>query len=687
MKKALLTAAAALLPAVVLADEGMWTVDNFPADAVDRKYGVAIGDRWLEASRLATVRLENGCTGSFASPDGLILTNNHCTWACIRNLSDAERNLSDEGFMARSRDEELRCGSQQVSVLVDMENVTSKVNAATTDLDEADANEARKAELTRLESACEEKADGELRCEAVTLYNGGQYFIYQYQRYDDVRLVFAPELDVAAFGGDPDNFNFPRWSFDMTLLRAYEDGQPAKTPNYLRWRRAGPEESQPVFITGHPGTTNRSLTMSQLKMQRDVTIPLYLYRNIEWRGRLLAWQNTSDEAARQVQQRILSVENGIKVRRNQLKALQNDQMMARKAEAESALRDAVMADADMRARYGEGWDLIDTAMDAYRNFYEEHLFIENSAAFGGNLFAYARTIVRGTAEREKPNEERLRIYTDAALPQREQRLFANRPINKEYETLALGFTLDKMREWLGPDSRYVHEILGNDSPAAFAEAMVSGSRLDDADFRRELWEGGVAAVAASDDPMLKLALRVDPGARALRERFETEVEAPRARGEEMIADARFAVYGTDTYPDATFTLRVTYGAVEGWQERGEHVYPFTRTKRLFERTTGERPFRLPDTWTAAREELNPDTPFNFAATTDITGGNSGSPILAADGALVGLAFDGNIHSIAGDYWFDESMNRTVAVNAAIILEALETVYEAHHLLDEISVID
>ena len=687
MKKLLFFVLAACVLPIAAADEGMWTVDNFPSQAVDAEYGVRIGDQWLDAARLATTRLENGCTGSFASEDGLVLTNNHCTWGCIRNLSNAERNLSDEGFMAMSHDEELRCPSQQISVLVDLDDVTGSIQQATSGMSETDANEARKAELTRLESACEEAADGDLRCEAVTLYNGGQYFIYKYKRYDEVRLVFAPELDIAAFGGDPDNFNFPRWSFDMSFLRVYEDGKPARTPNFLKWRKSGPTAGEPVFITGHPGSTNRSLTVSQLKMQRDISIPLYLYRNVEWRGRLLAWQQTSEEAARQVQQRILGIENGIKVRRNQLKALQNDEMMARKLAEENALRETVMADDEMRTAYGEAWDLIDGAMQAYRNMYEDYLFIEGGAAFGGNLFTYARTIVRGTTEREKPNAARLRIYTDAALPQREQRLFAPRPINKEYEELALGFTLDKMREWLGPDSEYVHKILGNDSPSALAARLVADSRLDDPDVRKALWEGGVDAVKKSDDPMIQLALSIDPEARALRKQYEEQVEAPQIRGAEMIADARFAVSGTDTYPDATFTLRVTYGSIKGWEEKGEWVDPFTHTDRLFERTTGERPFKLPATWVAARESLDPKTPFNFSATTDITGGNSGSPIVASDGNLVGLAFDGNIHSIAGDYWFDETMNRTVGVNTAIILEALDIVYGADHLLEELTVID
>ena len=672
---------------MAFADEGMWTIDNFPVDAVAEKYDIDIGDDWLRKAQLSTARLENGCTGSFASESGLVLTNNHCTWGCIRNLSTAKRNLSDTGFNARTQAEELQCPGQQISVLVDLEEVSDKVASATAGMDEADANEARKAELTRLESACEAASDNKRSCEAVTLYNGGQYFIYEYKRYDDVRLVFAPELDIAAFGGDPDNFNFPRWCLDMSFLRVYEDGKPAQTPNYLRWRAGGPNEGDPIFITGHPGSTDRLLTVAQLRLQRDVVLPLWLLRYSELRGRMMAWQKTSEEAKRTVQQRILNYENAIKVRRNQLKALQDDRMIEHKERQERSLRDAIAADASLKSAYGEAWNLIDRSIETHRNFYEEHLFIEDSAGLSGELYDYAKSIVRGTAEREKPNSERIRAYTDTALPKFEQGLFAARPINKEFEELQLTFSLEKMREWLGPDSRWVHMILGNEAPDSLAANLVSGTRLDDPAYRKALWEGGVDAVEASNDPLIRLAATVDPGARELRKRYEDQVEAPQIRGEEMIADARFRLYGTNTYPDATFTLRVTYGTVEGWQERGEMIEPFTRTSRLFERATGQRPFMVPTSWSRARENLNQDTPFNFVATTDITGGNSGSPMIAADGKLVGLAFDGNIHSIAGDYWFDESLNRTVGVNTSIIIEALTAVYDADHLVEELTLVD
>lgn len=688
MTRVLLIALPALLPLfagfTARADEGMWTFDNFPTDTVAQRYGVTINDAWLADARLATVRLENGCTGSFASADGLVLTNNHCVWECVRLLSTDERNLSDLGFLARTRAQEQRCPGQQVSVLVDYEEVTDAVRAAAADLPPDAANEARKAKLTQLEEKCSAAAP-DRRCEAVTLYNGGQYFVYAYQRYGDVRLVFAPELDIAAFGGDPDNFNFPRWCLDMSFLRVYDDeGRPASTPHHLPWRAAGPTAGEPIVITGHPGRTSRSLSVAELMMLREVVLPSWLVRYAELRGRMIEWGRTSDEAARVVQQRILGIENGLKVRRNQLQALLDRANMARKVAEEAALKTAVAADPQLQDAYGEAWALIDGALATQRNFYDEYLFIEEGAGLQGELFGYARTLVRAAVERRKPNEERLREFTDSALGKLEAVLLADRPVTRSYERLRLTFSLDKLREHLGPDSRYVRAILGNDAPDTLAARLVDGTGLHDPAYRRELWEGGLEAIEASEDPMIVLARRIEPQARALRERYDAQVEAPLRRGQEMLADARFAIYGTDTYPDATFTLRATYGAVAGWQEKGETVGPFTRTARLYERATGERPFRVPASWAEAREALSMETPFNFVATTDITGGNSGSPMIAADGQLVGLAFDGNIHSIAGDFWFDASMNRTVGVTTDIMLEALRTVYGADHLVEELT---
>jgi hypothetical protein len=517
----------------------------------------------------------------------------------------------------------------------------------------------------------------------VNLYNGGQYFIYQYKRYDDIRLVFAPEGGVAHFGGDPDNFNFPRWCLDMSFLRAYEDGKPASTPQYLTWRKAGAGEDEPVFITGHPGSTDRLLTVAELRFLRDVSIPVWLLRYSELRGRYRQFATTGDEPHRVVQEPLLRLENGIKVRRNELFSLLDEEVMAAKQADEDAFIKAVSSDPDLAGAYGSAWQDIEDAIDVHKTFYEQWLFAEQSAAFSTIMFAYARNLVRVAEEQQVANEKRLREYTEAALPGLRQVTLAARPIDADLETVRLTFSLEKMREWLGPDDPFVQQVLGSASPASRAKELIHGSQLADASFRESLWDGGADAIAKSDDPLIVLARNIDAYSRDLRKRYEDQVEAPINKASEQLAAARFKVQGTSAYPDATFTLRVTYGSVTGWEEKGEYVVPFTQTRRLFERATGEEPFKIPPAWVAAEKKLNLDTKFNFVATTDITGGNSGSPLIDKNANLVGLAFDGNIHSIAGSYVYDESMNRTVAVHPAIMIEALTKVYDAKHIAEEL----
>jgi hypothetical protein len=676
---------AALVVPLAGADEGMWTLHGFPSAKVRESHGVEIGQDWLDRVQRSTVRLDGGCTGSFASPDGLVLTNNHCTWGCIRNLSSEDRNLSETGFFAATRAEERQCPGARISVLVEMEEITQTVHDATAGKPEIEANEERKALLSRLEARCEQ--GGGLSCESVDLYHGGQYFLYKYERYDDVRLVFAPELAIAAFGGDPDNFNFPRWCLDMSFLRVYRDGQPAATPNHLKWKPAGARAGEPVFVIGHPGSTDRLYTLGQLEQLRRDSLPRRLLVDSELRGRLTEWGRTSDEAARQVQQRLLGIENGIKVRRNRLLSLLDDTQMAHKAASQRELREAVEADPGLSSAYGSAWDEMDRALAALDRLQPRLAFVEHGLGFQGALADWAHTLVRGTREKARPNEERLREYRTTALPRVEQRLLAPRPVAAGYETLRLGFSLDKLREWLGPDDPVVRAVLGTESPRGLAERLVRETRLADPDYRRSLWEGGPEAVEASDDPLIEMVRLVEPHALELRRLYDDEVEAVRERASEQIAKARFAALGTDVYPDATFTLRVTFGAVKGWQERGEDVPPFTRLGRVFERATGEDPFRLPESWLGKKASLDLDTPFNFVATTDIIGGNSGSPAVDAGGRLVGLAFDGNIHSIAGAYWFDESKNRTVLVHPAAIVEALGKVYGAETLLEELTLVE
>jgi hypothetical protein len=663
------------------ADEGMWTFDNFPASAVEKTYGTAVTPEWLDHVRLSTIRLTN-CTASFVSPEGLILTNHHCAESCLAELSSKDLSLLDRGYSAAKRTDERRCSTQLADVLVGMENVTATVAKSLGGLDDKAANDARKKVLTELEQSCEQASakakSGNLKCQAVTLYEGGQYFIYKYKRYDDVRLVFAPEADIAAFGGDPDNFQFPRWSLDFSILRAYEHGKPARTPNHLQINFAGPHPNELVFVAGHPGNTQRLETRAQLEFERDATLPSTLLRAAELRGRYIQFGRTTPADEQLVEAPLNNLENGLKVRRKLLDALHDDALMARKSADENALRaSALISGLDP-------WRQIETATSRARALYLPHTFIEGGAGFNSILFRYARLLVRAADEKTKPNTARLREYTDAALPRIEQQLYARVPIYSEVEALTLSFSLQRMREWLGPDHPIVRKLLVKDAPDALATRLVAETKLNDPGVRKQLWEGGKSAVDASQDPMIQLARSLDADARAIRKEYEDDVEAPISAASERIAAERFKAYGTQVYPDATFTLRLNYGTVQGWTENGTAVEPFTYLDRAFERATGASPFKIPDSWMAVKSQLDLRTPFCISTTSDIVGGNSGSPLIDAQGRIVGLMFDGNIHSISGAYWFDTAKNRAVAVHPAIIREALDKVYGAKYLLAEMA---
>jgi V8-like Glu-specific endopeptidase len=681
---------AALCVGIATADEGMWTFDHFPRDVVAKKYGVDLGERWLDKVQQSIVRLESGCTGSFVSPDGLVLTNHHCAASCIAENSTAERDLVATGFRALERANEIRCQGNQLSVLMDTENVTTTVTGALKGVAAADVARTRNETLTKLESGCEDaskKAGTPLSCEAVTLYQGGEYWIYKYKRYDDVRLVFAPEAGIAAFGGDPDNFQFPRWCLDMSLLRAYENGKPAPTPTHLSFNWAGAKAGEPVFVAGHPGTTERLMTVAQLQTQRGVYLPFWLVRYSELRGRLAQYAKTSPEAERTATPYLNSIENSIKVRRMQLASLLDERMMEQKEQEEQKLREAVASDPELKARAGTAWDEIARAESVHRDIIGPYTWLEGNAGFNSELFFYARAIVRAAEERQKPNAQRLREYTDAALPQLEQALAAESPVYPELEQVRLSFSLERMREYLGPDHPVVKEALGAASPDERAKALITGSKLGDPDVRMQLYKGGKAAVDASSDPMIALARAVDDESRELRTIYETKVQGPEGRAQQAIAEARFKVYGTTLYPDATFTLRLSYGTVQGWTESGNDVEPFTRLARMYERATGAPPFELPKPWIEARPRLDLNARANFVTTNDIVGGNSGSPVMNARGEIVGLVFDGNIHSISGSYWFDTALNRTVAVHPDFIRVALQDVYAASVLSRELGLVE
>jgi hypothetical protein len=670
-----------LVAAPVFADEGMWTFDDFPSGAVKQRYGADITPAWLDHVRLSTIRLTN-CTASFVSPEGLILTNHHCVESCLAELSTKEKSLVELGFAAADRRAEQRCPAQLADVLVGSENVTDTVSKAIAGLSDTAANDARKRSLTTIEQACEQASaksrSGKLRCQVVTLYQGGQYFLYKYKRYDDIRIVFAPEADIASFGGDPDNFQFPRWSLDFSMLRAYENDRPAVTPNYLQINFDGPVADQLVFVSGHPGSTARLQTRSQLEFQRDLPLPVTLMRASELRGRFIQFGTTNPADERIVQAPLNSLQNAIKVRRKELDALDDEALMTGKSETEEKLRvSAHLAGPDP-------WREIESASARERALYLEYTFLEGGAGFNSALFRDARLLLRGADERAKRNIDRLREFTDASLPLIQRELYARVPVYPELEVMTLSFSLERMREWLGPDNPVIRGLLSKESPEALAARLVAETKLDDAEVRRQLWQGGKTAVDASLDPMIEVARAIDADARAIRKRYEDEVEAPIAAAAERIAAARFKVYGTNVYPDATFTLRLNYGTVQGWMEHGTPVQPFTRLGRVFERATGASPFKIPDSWMKVKGQLNMSTPFCISTSNDIVGGNSGSPLIDAQGRIVGLMFDGNIHSIAGHYWFDAANNRAIAVHPAIIREALDKVYGAKALLTELN---
>ncbi len=672
---------ACLAAAPGIADEGMWTFDNFPSSTVRQHYGTDITPAWLDHVRLSTIRLTN-CTASFVSPEGLILTNHHCVETCLAELSSKDQSLIELGFAAANRSAEQRCPSQLADVLIATEDVTDTIAKATSGLSDAAANAERKRTQTALEQACEQASakakSGKLRCQVVTLYQGGQYFLYKYKRYDDLRLVFAPEADIASFGGDPDNFQFPRWSLDFSVLRAYEHGKPAVTPAYLPIKFDGPAANQLVFVPGHPGSTARLQTRAQLEFDRDLPLPITLMRAAELRGRFIQFGTTNPADDRIVQAPLNSLQNAIKVRRKELDTLNDGMLLAGKSASEEKLR------ASAHIAGTDPWHEIEAAIARERALYLQYTFLESGAGFNSGLFRDARLLVRWADERTKRNVDRLREFTDASVPSIERDLFAHVPVYPELEVLTLSFSLERMREWLGPDHPVVRRMLSKESPQSLATRLIAETKIDDAELRKRLWQGGRAAVDASLDPMIEFARAVDADARAVRKRFDDEVEAPIAAAAQKIAAARFKAYGTNIYPDATFTLRLNYGTVQGWVEDGAPVEPFTHLDRIFERATGASPFKIPASWMRVKAELDMRTPFCISTNSDIVGGNSGSPLIDAEGRIVGLMFDGNIHSISGRYWFDTARNRAIAVHPAIIREALDKVYGAKSLLNELN---
>ena len=660
---------------IARADEGMWTFDAFPAAKMRSTYGFAPDQAWLDKVRSAAVRLTGGCSASFVSDAGLILTNHHCVATCVEQNSTADNNILKNGFTARTREEERKCAGQQAEVVTSIRDVTSQVKSAIGSASGEAAVKARSAVVAQIEKdGCPDTAKN--RCQVVSLYGGGQYKLYTYRKYSDVRLAWAPEAQAAQFGGDPDNFNFPRYSMDASFLRAYEDGRPVATPQHLEWSARAPVDGEATFVVGNPGSTQRLFTSEQLAFQRELVLPITLATYSELRGRLIAAMASDPAKEREGVETLGGIENSLKVFIGRVKALGDPAFTGKIAAAETELK----AKSAGKAVIGNPWGDVAKAMSAYRDFYVADRF----SLPQGDLFGYAITLVRAAAERGKPNAERFSGFSDSQLPLVEKRLLDERPIYPWLDQLTMEWSLSKSREYLGADDPQTKLLLGKESPEGLAARLVSGTKLADPTVRKALWEGGQAAIDASTDPMIVYARSLDANDRAIQKRFDAEVDGPLTGAQAKLADARFAAYGDTVYPDATFTLRISYGMVAGWMERGKPVPTRTTMGGTFDRATGAVPFDLPPAFIANRARIDADATYDFVTTNDIIGGNSGSPVIDRQGRVIGAAFDGNINSLGGNYGYDGTINRTVVVSTEAVQEALEKIYPAPHLIAELN---
>jgi hypothetical protein len=655
------------------ADEGMWPFDEAPVSRVKDALGVTLDGRWLEHVRDASVRLTDGCSASIVSRQGLVLTNQHCIVACAQQVSPPDQDYVGEGFVASGLAEERTCPGVQAEVLVGITDVTGPIFAAGTGKPAGEFATARETAIANAErDGC--GGDVRYRCQVISFYQGGEFKLYKYRRYADVRLVFAPELDAAFFGGDPDNFNFPRYDLDCAFLRLYDGGKPAVTPAFLTWSTTAPQAGEPVFVSGNPGVTERQLTSAQLRTLRDVALPLLSVEQAELRGRLIELGEQGPPMRKLIASALFESENAYKVIQGRIAALHDVGFMAAREKDDWDLKARLAADAKFAEQIGDPWAEIEMAQKAYALQFVVWHELEAGAGGGSDLFRYARQLVRGAAERAKPTVQRLPEYADSRLPLDEKMLLDPKPVQPVLERLYLEFWLSKTRELLGADAPAVAMLLGKESPEGLAERLVAGSKLADPAVRKALWDGGMPAIAASDDPMIQFVLRTDPLSRAARQVWEEEVIGPLQSAGERIARVRYALENHGLYPDANFSLRLSYGKVAGWTDQGQLTSPFTTFAGLFSRATGAAPYKLPARWTGGEAKLDPATVLDFATTNDIAGGSSGSPVVNAKGEIVGAAFDGNIHSIAGDFTYDGALNRTIAVSTVAISQALERVY-------------
>ncbi len=676
---ALVSLGAFCLPAG--ADEGMWTFDNPPLKLLQQRYGFTPTQAWLDHLRLSCVRLNDGGSGSFVSPHGLLLTNHHVARGQLQKNSTKEHDYIRDGFYAATPEAEMKSPDLEVNVLQSMENVTPRVTAALRGAKTPEDEFAkRKAAIAEIERESLQKTG--LRSDVVTLYQGGEYWLYRYKKYTDVRIVFAPEAQAAFFGGDPDNFTYPRHDLDMALFRVYDNGKPIDTKDYLKWNPQGAKDEELVFVAGHPGSTSRLDTLAQLEVQRDVSSPSILKMLKHRIGVLRKYSALGAEQAREAESEIFGLENGVKAYEGGLKGLLDKNVWDTKRKEEEAFRAAVMTNPQWKAAYGGAWDQIAQAEKKAATRLKEKWFHST----GSDLVGLASNIVQYVAEIKKPDAERLPGFHEAQLESLRYEMFSPAPVYPGLEIAKMSGQLEQDVAEMGPNDPFLKIFFNGRTPQEVAESLVKGTKLSDPEFRKKLVDGGDAAVAASGDPMIVLARKLDPMRRELMKWMEDNVQSVEQRAGEQIGKARFAAYGKDAYPDATFTLRLSYGQVKGYPMNGTQAPSKTTFYGLYDRATSfdfRAPWYLPSRYKEGKDKLDLATPLDFVTTNDVVGGNSGSPVVNRAGEIVGLIFDGNIESLVGDFVYDGETNRSVAVHTAAMTEALRKLYNTPALVSEL----
>jgi hypothetical protein len=667
------------------ADEGMWVYNNLPLKQLKDRYGFEVNDSWKDHLMKSSVRFNSGGSGSFISSTGLVLTNHHVAAHTLHEISSAQKDYYKDGFLAKTHETEVPAKGLELNQLVSIEDVTARVEAAVRgDMAAAAASAARSAVIAVIEKESFEKTG--LRSDVVPLYQGGQYHLYRYKKFTDVRLVFSPEFGIAFFGGDPDNFEYPRYDLDMCIFRVYENGKPAKIDNYLKWSNKGVSDGDLIFVSGHPGTTNRMYSTDALQFLRDHRIRYNLSMLTRREMTLSLYRQLGEENERRAQDDFFSVQNSRKVYKGMLQGLQEDDFFAQKQREELLLRAELLKDPKNKELLG-AWDKLSGAQKAYGKIFKKRALLELGHAFDSKLFTVARQLVRLAQESAKPNSERLPAYRDSARASLEQSLYSPAPIYKDLEVALLSASLSEFAGTYGYDNPLVAKILNGRGTDAAAHALVDNSLLDNVDVRRVIASGGIHAIQTSRDPMIRLALLVDKDARKIEKQYQEKVGEVEKQAYAQIAKAIFSIKGTGTYPDATFTLRLAFGTVKGYRsvEKGD-VAPLTTLGGAFDHEAkhgGVYPWKLPASWHAAKASLDLKTPFNFASTADIIGGNSGSPVVNRDGELVGLIFDGNIESLTANYMYEDKVSRAVSVHSAGMLEAMNKIYGASALVSEL----